>query len=82
MERHVISTQLEDIRSAALNLPEDDRVKLANDLLSSLHGSMDSDIEAAWDVELCRRIQDIESGKAELHDADEVIKRVRSRIGV
>ncbi len=78
----MISTQLEDIRSAALNLPENDRVKLANELLASLNGSMDADIEAAWDVELCRRIEEIESGKAELHDADEVVKRVRSRIGV
>jgi hypothetical protein len=82
MERHVISTQLEDIRSAALNLPEDDRVKLASDLLSSLLGSMNADIAAAWDIEICRRIQEVELGKAELYDADEVIKRVRSRIGV
>lgn len=40
------------------------------------------DIAAAWDIEICGRIQEVELGKAELYDADEVIKRVRSRIGV
>lgn len=75
------TAELDDIRSAALRLPEDERVKLANDLLVSLHEPMDSDLAAAWDVEICRRINEVKSGKAELYDAQEVIARAKVRIG-
>jgi hypothetical protein len=76
------AAQLDEIRSAALSLPEDDRVKLANELLVSLHGKLDANFAAAWDLEICRRINDIQSGNAELMDASDVIARAKSRIGV
>jgi len=77
----MIAAQLEDVRSAALSLPEDDRVKLANELLVSLHGKIDAGVAAAWDIEICRRINEIESGKAELIDAGDVIAKARAYIG-
>lgn len=77
----MIAAQLEDVRSAALSLPEDDRVKLANALLASLHGKLDVDVAAAWDIEICRRINEIEAGKAELIDAGDVIAKARAYIG-
>ena len=70
--------QFEEIKSAALGLPENDRVKLANELLASLHGNKDADIAAAWDIEICRRINEIQIGNAELIDASDVLAGAKS----
>lgn len=74
------TAQLESITSAAMSLPERERAKLARDLVASLDGPADASVTDAWDAEICRRINEIESGKAELLDADEVIARARARI--
>jgi putative addiction module component (TIGR02574 family) len=74
------TTQLESITSAAMTLSERERAKLAHDLVASLDGPADISVEEAWDSEICRRINDIESGKTELMDADEAIARARARI--
>lgn len=75
------AAQLEQVRSAALGLPEDDRVKLTNELLLSLHEKMDTDVAAAWDVEICRRINEIAAGKAGLINAEDVIAKAKALIG-
>ena len=72
--------QLESITNAAMTLPERERAKLAHDLVASLDGTADIGAAEAWDTEICRRINDIESGKTELLDADEAIARARTRI--
>lgn len=73
--------ELETLRNAALSLTEQERAKLASDLMASLDGPSDGDVAEAWDIEICRRINEIESGKAELLDLDEVLARAKSRIG-
>ena len=75
------TAQFESITSAAMTLPERERAKLAHDLVASLDGPADISVAEAWDTEICRRINDVESGKAELIDVDEVIARARARIG-
>jgi putative addiction module component (TIGR02574 family) len=74
------TVQLESITSAAMTLPERERAKLARDLVASLDGPADISVAEAWDAEICRRINDIESGKAEILDVDEAIARARARI--
>ncbi|WP_100635246.1 addiction module protein [Marinomonas sp. ef1] len=74
------TAQLESITSAAMNLPEKERAKLAHDLVASLDGPADISVAEAWDIEICRRINDIESGKTELLDINEAISRARARI--
>ena len=74
------TAQLESITSAAMALSERERAKLAHDLVASLDGPADISVAEAWDTEICRRINDIESGKTELLDADEAIARARDRI--
>lgn len=74
------TAQLESITSAAMTLPERERAKLAHDLVASLDGPADISVAEAWDSEICRRINDIESGKTEIMDADEAIARARARI--
>ncbi|WP_025674920.1 addiction module protein [Salinivibrio socompensis] len=74
------TVQLESITSAAMTLSEKERAKLAHDLVASLDGPADISVAEAWDVEICRRINEIESGKTELLDVDEAISRARARI--
>jgi putative addiction module component (TIGR02574 family) len=50
------------------------------DLLASLHEARDPEIEAAWDEEIRRRVEEIESGKAKLIPADEVFDEIRKML--
>lgn len=72
--------ELNALREAAMALPESERALLARDLVASLDGSEDSDVAKAWDIEICRRINEIQSGRAELLDAEDVLTRVRARL--
>lgn len=72
--------ELEALRNAALALSEHERAKLARDLVASLDGPQEGNVATAWDIEICRRINEIEAGKATLLDVDDVLKRVRARI--
>ena len=74
------TAEIEDLINVALSLPEEQRAKLAQDLIASLDGAADFNSIEAWDAEICRRIRDIESGKVELVDADEAISRARARL--
>ncbi|MCB1838100.1 MAG: addiction module protein [Alcanivoracaceae bacterium] len=75
------TAELEALKHAALSLTEQERAKLASELMASLDGPAEGDVADAWDIEICRRINEIESGKATLLDLDEVLARARSRIG-
>jgi putative addiction module component (TIGR02574 family) len=47
----------------ALQLPPEARGALAGRLIDSLDTEVDPDVEAAWDAEITRREQEIESGR-------------------
>jgi putative addiction module component (TIGR02574 family) len=74
------STALETVRSEALNLSEAERAELAYNLVTSLDGSPDSDVEKAWDNEIMRRLAEIDAGTANLIDRKEFRRRMRLRI--
>lgn len=74
--------ELEALKSAAMSLPERERARLASDLMASLDGPAEQGVAEAWDIELCRRINELESGKAELLDVNEVLALARARIAV
>ena len=46
----------------ALKLPAEGRAALAGALLESLDQEVDQDAEAAWEAEIHRRLQDLDSG--------------------
>ena len=75
-----MGTDLEALRDAALALSEAERAKLARDLIASLDGPADDDVAEAWDIEICRRINEIEAGQVQLLDVEDVLARVRARI--
>jgi putative addiction module component (TIGR02574 family) len=73
-----MSDELELVEAQALKLSAEERVRLADRLIASLFD--DSDVEEAWAVEVERRIQEIESGRAQLVPAAEAIARARAAI--
>ena len=79
-EPDMTTAQLETLRSEALALSEPERAKLASDLVASLDGPKDSNLSEAWDIEICRRINEIEKDPSLLLEASEVLARARTRI--
>ena len=60
-------------------LSAQDRAALAQFLIRSLDEGEDADAEAAWDVELARRVEEIKSGKAIGIPADKVFADLREK---
>lgn len=61
----------EKIQAEALQLSEKERAELAHALILSLDSESDPDAESAWDAELARRLEEIESGKAKTISIEE-----------
>jgi putative addiction module component (TIGR02574 family) len=66
-----------ELSRRARELAPEDRARLAEELLASLEGPSEPEIDAAWDEELRRRIAEVESETVKLVPADEVFARVR-----
>lgn len=74
------TAQLETLRNEALALSETERARLASDLVASLDGPTESGLADAWDVEICRRINEIESDPALTIEPAKVLAKARQRI--
>ena len=72
--------ELSVLREDALALSESERAILAHDLVASLDGPVEQNVADAWDKEIIRRINEIDSGNTTLLDASEVISDIRKRI--
>jgi putative addiction module component (TIGR02574 family) len=71
----------DDLIATAMQLPLTERVALANAMLDSIDSAADSgtsqeEIDAAWDTEIGRRIDDIDSGRVKTVPSSEVWKRI------
>ena len=55
----------EQLLKRALSLSETDRAALAGALIESLHTEPEPGVEAAWDVEIARRVSELESHAVE-----------------
>lgn len=64
----------------ALRLEPERRAELAAELLASLDGPADPDAEAAWDVEIERRVAAIEAGAIRLEPWADVKRRIEKEI--
>jgi putative addiction module component (TIGR02574 family) len=65
-----------DLLQEAMKLPPEARAALAALLLESLDTEVDADAEAAWTVEIERRLPEIEQGTASTVSWDEVRRRI------
>lgn len=65
---------------AALKLSPKERAAFAGSLLQSLDEAVDSGADAAWEVEIARRVKDIDDGKVKLIPWSTVRRRLSSKL--
>lgn len=68
-----------DIVKAAIQLPEDERVQVVEQLLASLEPVADEDVDGAWAAEIERRSRQIKEGTVSLNPWEEVKAQARKR---
>ena len=71
-----MSSLIDELSRKAHSLPPEERIRLAEELISSVQDS-DEEVEAAWEEEIKRRLEGVESGAAELIPAEEVFAEIR-----
>lgn len=69
-------TDAKDLLQRALELPPEARAALAGSLLESLDTATDADAEAAWSIEIERRVREIDEGVVKLVPWSEARKRI------
>ena len=69
-----MSQTTEEIIAAALKLPPESKAKLADELLASLDGPEQTEIDNAWAAEAERRIDEYETGGIKTIPADQVLR--------
>ena len=74
-----MSAALQEITEQALKLPRQDRLELANRLLSYEENVDSSAIDAAWEDEILARIEAIDNGSAAGVPYEEVLRAGRER---
>ena len=69
-----------DLFSRALDLPIDQRAKLALELITSLDGPPDAGAAEAWDKEIECRVNDFRSGKTKTVSWEQMRAEMRQRL--
>jgi len=64
----------------ALQLPPSERAELATELIASLDGKADRDVETAWAAEIERRVAELEAGRSAGASWDDVRRRIERDI--
>jgi len=62
----------------ALALPAEERADLASTLIDSLDATVDENVEAAWQEEISRRMEDLDSGRVKPVSLEEFRRRLSS----
>jgi len=66
----------EEVQQLARQLPEDQQILLANSLWENADGSEDemgeTEIDAAWEPEIARRVEEIKAGTAVTYSLAEI----------
>jgi putative addiction module component (TIGR02574 family) len=70
-----MSPDIDELRKQVMSLPAEARADLASSLIDSLDQTVDEDVEAAWQEEIARRVDELESGKAKTIPWAEVRRR-------
>jgi putative addiction module component (TIGR02574 family) len=75
-----VTKPAEKVLSEALTLDTRERAEIAAQLIASLDGEPDEDVEAAWAAEVDRRIREVEAGRAKLVPWGEVERRIEKEL--
>jgi putative addiction module component (TIGR02574 family) len=67
-----------ELLKKALALPDKERADLAGSLIDSLDDTVDENAEAAWQEEIVRRFEEVQSGKVKTISWDDVRRKGRT----
>lgn len=70
--------QVMELAERGKALSPEERSRLVDLLLESLHEPAIAEVQAAWEVEIERRLGEYDRGEVESIDADEVFSKARS----
>jgi putative addiction module component (TIGR02574 family) len=69
-----------ELLKRALTLPVAERAELAGSLIESLDEATDESVKAAWNEEIARRMEDLDSGRVKPISLEEARRRLSSAI--
>jgi putative addiction module component (TIGR02574 family) len=75
-----MSQETVDLLKKALNLSVAERADLAGSLIESLDETSEESVQAAWDAEISRRMEDLKLGKVKAVSLDEARRRFSSTL--
>jgi putative addiction module component (TIGR02574 family) len=75
-----MSREVTELLKKALELPVTDRAELAGSIIESLDQAEDKSVKDAWDAEILRRMEDLDSGRVKPISHHEVLRRLASAI--
>ena len=75
-----MSREVTELLKKALELPVTDRAELAGSLIESLDHAKDESVADAWNAEIARRMEDLDSGRVKPVSLDEFRRRLDSAI--
>lgn len=77
---NAVVTKSKSVIASALQLPREERARVAREIIASLDDPADQDVEAAWLAEVERRLDEVERGTAKLVPWEAVRQRVTDRL--
>ena len=75
-----MNIQFDQVAADAMKLPLRERVRLAQQLVSTLDDEPETDVEELWFSEAKRRLDELHSGKVEGIDADDAFRNARENL--
>lgn len=75
-----MASPYKDIAEQAMKLSARERVRLAQQLVSSLDNEVETDVEALWLAESERRLQELRSGAVKGIDSGEAFRAARQTL--
>jgi putative addiction module component (TIGR02574 family) len=76
-----VTQEADELLKKALTLPASERATLAGSLIDSLEEVDETSAQDAWNDEIARRIEELDSGKAKTISWDEVRRRIATKLG-
>ena len=70
---------VEELAARAKELPTEQRARLAEEILATLD-PQDQEVDAAWDAEIRKRIEEIETGAVKTVPAEQAFAQVRQAL--
>ena len=75
-----MNTQFDQVAEDAMKLPLRERVRLAQQLVSTLDDESEADVEELWFSEARRRLDELHNGKVQGIDADDAFQAARENL--